>query len=695
MVADEVRVLLVQTVIREAMTGPLFEHALEANLHRSIALIDKSARRNGAPNIVVLPEFFLTGLSSTRSHEACLEMARRVPGPETDALGAVAAEHGMYIAGATWEFDPEWPDRWFNTAFIVGPSGRVELKYRKINEGNYQLGLTDTTPGDIYDDYVDRYGEASLWPVLETDLGTLACVICFDLNFAETTRMLALRGAEIILNPTGEPYGEHRQIWEDARRTRAFENLCYWVSANHGGYHGTLDGRRYVDDPDRDLFSARVRGGITPADRSHGGSEVVDHRGKVVAKIDGQGEATLEAVLDMRALRHARSQWPAELPTAQSITPELGDLYAKGYDVAPGFPLNKLRNEPLHFKADGPRHLQEVVAALQESSMVPPPSSGATSPTVLAFQADVPFVHRDADEAARLAAVRESVRRTGELLESEIGRGGADFVVLPDGWPLSFLPGRPGGSAGGLPLPGPEIEVVCEWAAAHGVHVAGAVLERTPPDRSGEERICRSAYIIDDRGSLIHHHRALVPPGAVGYEPGWTLAAPGAADDDTAGLRVCRTRHGGVATLIGREILSVELTRLLATAGAEIVVNPMAEYDVTFTVGLRQARAVRASENCVYVVSAGQGQLVGPVPSGASLGSSAIVEPSGELVAAIDDPRTAGISSRLDLDGLRRRRQTGRMNKLIQLRPRLYAPTYRGIGSGLTTVAQPPEMAIR
>jgi predicted amidohydrolase len=661
---DEVRLLVVQSVLHEAMNGPSFDAAVRHNLYRSAALIEKSVRRNGRPDIVVLPEFFLTGLSSTRSHEECLEMARLVPGPETAVLGEIAREHGIYICGATWERDEDWPGRWFNAAFIVGPSGSVELKYRKINEGNYQLGLTDTTPGDIYSAYVERYGEEALWPVLDTEYGKLGCVICFDLNFAETTQMMALRGAEIILNPTGEPYGQHREGWELARRTRALENAVYLASANHGGYAGTIrDGDRVTDDTG--LMTGRVPRGVTPSGRSHGGSEVVDFDGRVVARIDGQGEATIEATLDLAALRRARGERPAKLAYLPSDPAPLRRLWALGYERATGFPLDELLHDPLREQKDGPRHL----AAVRERMKGTPTrrDTAAESPIVLAYQAPISFIPAGSDAAAVLHAVKASLDRTARAVDLERCRTGADVVVLPDGWPLSFL-GASESAPAALALDGVAGEQIGAFARRLGLHVVAACRER-----GSDGRPSRTAYIFDDSGELIYVHRALTG-SASSYEPSADVPELDNVDDRLTNLAVVDTRFGGWTAVVGREIASVQVIRLLAYRGAEVVFNPSADYDAELAAPLYQVRRTRARENGVYVVTAGQGPLDGGPPRDAARVGSLIVDYTGEEVVADQPGREAAIAGRLDMQALRQARGKGSMNILVQLRPHIYVP---------------------
>lgn len=676
------RVLVVQSILRESR-GDLLDVGIADNLYRMIALIEKSIRRDHAPNIVVLPEFSLTGLSSTLTLQECLRMARRVPGPETAALGEISKAHGMYIAGATWETDPDWPGRMFNTAYIVGPSGEVELRYRKINEGNFQLGLLDTTPGDIYGPYVERYGHDSLFPVLETDYGTLACMICFDLNFPETARALALRGAEIILNPTGEPYGAHREVWEYSKRTRAAENLCYWVSANHGGYIGTVEGKRYVQGSDDGMFDHRVAGGITASDRSHGGSEVIDYMGRVIAEIGSPGEAILLTTLDMKALRDARRYVPDELPVAQSIDKDAARVFALGYGAAEGFPLDVLTDTPLENQTDGPLHLAKVIDRLRTTPYLAPLVPDPEPLVLLGFQAEVPYTTCGAtvEEVTRLAET--GVAETARLLDAELARTGAKFVVLPYGWPVSFLAdpkdAKAAGRGVGLSFDGKEVAAIAEWAADRGIFVSGAFLERDP----GGGAPYRTAFIVDDAGNLVHRHRSWAK-GARGYEPDVRAEIPAGVASGPAGLvelfPICRTKYGAFATVIGREMMSVEINRLYAYLGAEVVLNPSAEYEPSMHQTLTQGRTVRASENHMYYATVNQGHLRGGVPGGASRGSSEILGFDGQLLCQVGAGRTASVHARIDLLSLRRRRRIGAMNKFIQLRPQLYVGIYSDIG---------------
>jgi len=87
-----------------------------------------------------------------------------IPGPETDELAEKARQYSTYVSASIHERDPEYPDHFFNAAFIMNPKGRIILKYRKINP--WILLELSTSPHDVLEGYKEP-----LFPVVETELG--------------------------------------------------------------------------------------------------------------------------------------------------------------------------------------------------------------------------------------------------------------------------------------------------------------------------------------------------------------------------------------------------------------------------------------------------------------------------------------------------------------------------------------------
>lgn len=279
----------------EVIDTPADKDAVIArNIERSLNIAEGAIMRDEA-RVVVLPEAFMQGYSHARTPEDWQEICIEIPGAETARIGAFAKEHQVYIAGAAYERDPGWPEIWFTTGFIVGPSGTVELRYRKLHEHNVEGLIPNTSPADVLTDYIEHYGEEALFPVLDTPYGRLAVIVENDLNFFELSRILTFHGAEIILHPTAEENGPLAVPRDQARRSRAYENLIYLASANAG----TLVSKRRA------------------AQAMRGGSVLVDFRGNIDARIDGAGESVLVSTIQLERLRTRRTEvfmnYPAQL----------------------------------------------------------------------------------------------------------------------------------------------------------------------------------------------------------------------------------------------------------------------------------------------------------------------------------------------------------------------------------------------
>ena len=155
-----------------------------------------------------------------------------LPGPETEALGRIAKQTGAYIAGCAYEIIDAFPGRYWNSAFLISPEAELVLVYRK----HYAM-TSKTRPGDVYDKFVAHFGEDALFPVVDTPLGRIGAAVAGDVFWPEVTRCLAMKGAELIFNPTSSGARlDHlgRAGAEATRAVRAFENLAYLAMSNMG-----------------------------------------------------------------------------------------------------------------------------------------------------------------------------------------------------------------------------------------------------------------------------------------------------------------------------------------------------------------------------------------------------------------------------------------------------------------------------
>lgn len=349
-----------QHVVHQSNTPDELVEKRQANLDDAFDLIRNYGAR--APNLklIIYPEFFLTGPVSPLGHKLghiSDKIGVTFPGPEMDQVAAFAQEVDAYVVGGVFEYDPEWPERFFNTAFIYDPSGNLIHRYRKIHCGDAMGFLPDTTPGSVYDQYVDRYGYEHLFPVADTPIGKLATTICFDNNFAETYRAMVRRGAEVILHPTSEPHGAHRMGWDSARRMRAFENVAYVISAGHGGEF-FLPGRAYRSS------------------RGRGYSKIVNFDGSIQAEADTSGAVPLGGVIDLGALRKARADLQANVALWDDAV-----VYAEEYAKTPrGLPNNIWPDDPLGNPYYGGVQIKKVVEEYVNQGIFVAPNGGAAKP---------------------------------------------------------------------------------------------------------------------------------------------------------------------------------------------------------------------------------------------------------------------------------------------------------------------------
>ena len=250
---------------------------IEANVAHAIALIEQACDSDTPPRLVVLPEFVFQGPPRSTPVSQWIEKAcTTIPGSITDKLGEIARRRGIYVAGNHFEVDPRWPDRYFNSSFLLDPKGEVILRYRRINTASW------TSPHDILDDYRKAYGEDGIFPVVDTELGKLAIFPCGEVNVPELSRVFMLRGAEVLLHPHNGPVTAPS---EAAKTCRAAENMCYLISANVAGGIG---------------FSA-------DGSELGGHSRIIDYLGNNAAADFGSTEnVSVSAIIDVEALRKAR-----------------------------------------------------------------------------------------------------------------------------------------------------------------------------------------------------------------------------------------------------------------------------------------------------------------------------------------------------------------------------------------------------
>ena len=197
-----------------------------ANLERASALIRTAADRGA--KLVVLPEVF--PWRGPRTDET--GQAEAIPGPTTEAMAAVARETGVHLCMGSM-LESSTGDRSFNTSIVLGPSGDILGRYRKIHLFDVEL------PGRVCVRESDARTPGEDVVVVSTPLGRLGMSICYDLRFPELYRRLVQAGAEILLLPSAFTFPTGAAHWEVLCRARAIENQCWLLAANQTGQSPT------------------------------------------------------------------------------------------------------------------------------------------------------------------------------------------------------------------------------------------------------------------------------------------------------------------------------------------------------------------------------------------------------------------------------------------------------------------------
>lgn len=258
--------------------------------------------------LVCLPEYFMTGfpLGETRAQWQA-KAAVAANGPEIEAMGALAQRLKLYLCANLYEVDAAFPDLYFQANLVFGPNGDVILRYRRM------ISLYAPTPFDVWDRYLDRYGKDAIFPVAATEIGTLGTVASEEILYPEIARMVALKGAEILLHPTSEVGAPGLTPKDIAKRARACENIAYVVSANSAGITGTA----------------------VPEASTDGMSKIVDWGGKVIAEAAGGETMNANAVIDLAGLRDARRRTGMSNTLSRLPMAAFAESYAKTERVAP------------------------------------------------------------------------------------------------------------------------------------------------------------------------------------------------------------------------------------------------------------------------------------------------------------------------------------------------------------------------
>ena len=258
----------------------------EENIQKSIEAIKKCADKGA--NLVVLQELH-TGLYFCQTEDTSMfDLAEPIPGPSTAKFAAAAKENGVVLV--TSLFEKRAPGLYHNTAVVFEKDGSIAGKYRKMH-----------IPDDpaYYEKFYFTPGDLGFNPI-QTSVGKLGVLVCWDQWYPEAARLMTLAGADLLIYPTAigwestdEQAEKDRQInaWLISQRGHAVANGLPVVSVNRTGFEADPSG---------------VTNGIT----FWGNSFVAGPQGEIIHQLPSDKELAELVEIDLKRSENVRRIWP-------------------------------------------------------------------------------------------------------------------------------------------------------------------------------------------------------------------------------------------------------------------------------------------------------------------------------------------------------------------------------------------------
>jgi len=215
-------------------------------------------------------------------------LAESIPGPSTQRFGELAKELGVVIV--TSLFEKRAPGLYHNTAVVLERDGTIAGKYRKMH-----------IPDDpaYYEKFYFTPGDLGFQPI-DTSLGRLGVLICWDQWYPEAARLMAMQGADLLIYPTAigwestdtpEEQKRQREAWQISQRAHAVANGLPVIAANRTGH-----------EPD----PSDATGGIL----FWGSSFVAGPQGEILVEAPAKEESNLIVDIDLQQSENVRRIWP-------------------------------------------------------------------------------------------------------------------------------------------------------------------------------------------------------------------------------------------------------------------------------------------------------------------------------------------------------------------------------------------------
>ena len=272
------------------MKTGIIQHKITADREGNRSRLAQAVKRvaDKGAELVVLQELHDSlYFCQTENVDNC-DLAVAIPGEATDFYSAVARDNGVVLV--TSLFERRAPGLYHNTAVVFDKDGSIAGKYRKMH-----------IPDDptYYEKFYFTPGDLGFTPI-QTSVGKLGVLVCWDQWYPEAARLMALAGAEVLIYPTAigwestDSDGEkarQREAWTTVQRGHAVANGLPVVTVNRVGYEADPSGST---------------GGIT----FWGSSFVAGPQGEILFRASDSEEAEAVVDIDMTRCESVRRWWP-------------------------------------------------------------------------------------------------------------------------------------------------------------------------------------------------------------------------------------------------------------------------------------------------------------------------------------------------------------------------------------------------
>lgn len=268
-------------IIQQSNTGDAAD-----NVARLSAAVEKCASQGA--ELIVMQELHNSLYFCQTEEPDVFDLAETIPGPSTSHFGELAKKLGVVLVLSL--FEKRAPGLAHNTAVVIERDGTIAGKYRKMH-----------IPDDpaYYEKFYFTPGDIGFQPI-DTSVGRLGVLVCWDQWYPEAARLMALAGAQVLIYPTAigwestdaaDEKERQRDAWVISQRGHAVANGLHVISVNRTGYEADPSG---------------VTGGI----QFWGNSFIAGPQGEIIHKTSDSEDEAAVVEIDLRRSETVRRIWP-------------------------------------------------------------------------------------------------------------------------------------------------------------------------------------------------------------------------------------------------------------------------------------------------------------------------------------------------------------------------------------------------